>query len=232
MQSLKSMFSSKTTLIMLSLVLSPSAHAGLFDDKEARKAISELQTSYMATQSIVQAQQTALSQQSDEIARLNGKIERLSNELDKIKTELSTGYDSLNKRLIALEPIPPEQLMQQAYEAALAATQNSDFAQARKQWREFHQNHASSNTFEDASYWYGVSAYGTRNNKLAIGQLKKFIQQYPQHERIPDALLTLGSAQIESGQKKAGMATLTQLIQKYPNNPATQTAQKVVDKNQ
>lgn len=209
----------------LGLLLAQPAHAGLFGES---KAVIDLQNKQLALQQTVLAQQNRITDLSDALARANGQIEQLNRQVSELKADQTNGYKTLDERLRALEPIPAAQLIQQSFDAAVAQTQNGDYAKANRTWAQHLKSYPEQANNADVQYWYGVAQYGTQAYRGAISRLQSFVQQNPQDERIPQALLTIGSAQIASGQKSAGTATLKQLIQTYPNHPTTQTAEKLL----
>ena len=88
---------------VLSISLSNSpAHAGLFDDEEARKAISDLRARITAF-SDTKADKVAILEQikqldslRDEVARLRGQVEVLTNEVSDNQRRQKEGQNSRN----------------------------------------------------------------------------------------------------------------------------------------
>ena len=112
------------------LLLSASAHAGLFDDEEARKQILQLRTQLADTQRTLDARIGELEAQArnrsiidlfnqveilkTEFARLRGQLELLQNEMENTQKRQRDLYVDLDGRLRKLEA-------QQAEQAARAA---------------------------------------------------------------------------------------------------------------
>ena len=85
------------------VLVTPMAHASLFDDKETRKDIADLRVNYTATQQIIQSQNRRISELSDALAQANGQIEKLIQEVANLKIQQESGYGSVDQRLQSLE---------------------------------------------------------------------------------------------------------------------------------
>ena len=90
-----------------------SAHAGLFDDEEARKAILDLRSRIDALQPQIDDKATKKSlldlatqneQLKQEIAKLRGQLEVLTNELANAQQRQKDFYVDLDSRLRKMEP--------------------------------------------------------------------------------------------------------------------------------
>jgi tol-pal system protein YbgF len=204
------------------------AHAGLFDDNEARKAILDIRTQLDATIKTVEQQQNRITELNQELSKLRGQNEQLQNTVNTLTAQQDSGFESINARLIKLEPMNPEQLAQFEFDEALAFIQNSNYAAAYKAFDKYAKKYPASEQQALVEFWRATAAYGTRNYTAAIAGFGRFLKQNPSHEKRPDALLTLGSAQIETGKKPEGQATLKQLISEFPNSDAAKTAAKVL----
>ena len=200
------------------------AHA----DNEARQAILELRVQLKATIQTVEAQGNRISELNQELAKLRGQQETSKNTLDTVKAEQESGFQSLSDRIRVFEPKTPEELAQIDFDKAMALVQSNDYAAALKAFDNHAKKYPNSDYAPQVEFWRGSSAYGTRNYKLAITYLTRFITKNPSHEKLPDAMLTLGSAQIESGKKTEGSATLQNLIAQFPSSDAATTAAKLI----
>jgi len=111
---MKSLFRATLVALVLSATWHASvAHAGLFDDDEARRAILDIRNKIDAIQRDLdnKADKTSalgLSDQNDqvkqEIARLRGQVEVLTNELANTQQRQKDFYVDLDARLRKLEP--------------------------------------------------------------------------------------------------------------------------------
>ncbi|HEY4542359.1 MAG TPA: YbgF trimerization domain-containing protein, partial [Noviherbaspirillum sp.] len=125
-----------------------AAHAQLFSDDEARRAILQLRERVNAMQSELNAKMDKtgsldLNNQNEalrqEIARLRGQLEVLSNELANVQKRQNDFYADLDARLRKLEPqkvvvdgqeMTVQQAEQRSYEAALAYFREGDYRNA------------------------------------------------------------------------------------------------------
>lgn len=226
----------KRSLSILTLsgifIFANPAHAGLFDDNEARKAILDIRTQLDATVKTVEQQQNRITELNQEISKLRGQNEQLQNAVTALTTQQESGFESLNTRLIKLEPMNAEQRAQFEFDEALAIIQNNDYAGAYKAFDRHAKKYPQSEQLPLVEFWRATAAYGTSNYAAAIAGFNRFLKQNPNHEKTADALLTLGSAQIETGKKAEGQATLQQLINQFPTSEAAKTAAKVLSGNQ
>ncbi len=121
--------------VALGLLLSASAHSGLFDDEEARKQIVQLRSQMADTQRAIDARVGELEAQAKnrsiidlfnqveilktEFAKLRGQIELLQNEMENTQKRQRDLYVDLDGRLRKVEA---QQVEQAARAAALAAS--------------------------------------------------------------------------------------------------------------
>ena len=121
--------------VALGLLLSVSAHSGLFDDEEARKQIVQLRSQMADTQRAIDARIGELEAQAKnrsiidlfnqveilktEFAKLRGQIELLQNEMENTQKRQRDLYVDLDGRLRKVEA---QQVEQAARAAALTAS--------------------------------------------------------------------------------------------------------------
>jgi len=244
--SLKTKFKSVSATAMLAVAacLPMTAHAGLFDDDEARKAILDLRSKVDALQKDV-ANKTdknsalSLSDQNDqlrqEIARLRGQIEVLTNELSNTQQRQKDFYVDLDARLRKLEPqkvtIDGKEASvdlneQKAYDAALNLFKGGDYKGAGAAFSDFLKRYPQSGYAPSAQYWVGNALYAQRDYKGAIAAQQAVMKNYPDSPKVADAMLNIGSSYIELKDKAAAKKSLDALIAKYPESPAAQTGKE------
>lgn len=234
------------------LALSVPAHAGLFDDSEARTRIDKLRADVTALQQTVD---TASKNQLDfanqieslksDIADLRGQIEVLSNSIDTAQKRQQDFYVDLDTRLRKLEsPTAPaadaglpsgestgsktavdENAATRDYEAALGFVKNGRYRDAVSAFTDFIRVHAGSVREPSAHFWLASSYFQLRDFAKASEQYGKVVAGWPSDPKAPDAMLGQANAQIEGGDSKVGNKTLQALIKQYPNSSAAQTAQ-------
>ncbi len=218
-----------------------SAHAALFGDDEARRAILDVRTKVDSLQQS-KADSTAmieLSNQNDqlrqEIARLYGQIEVLSNEVANIQQRQKDFYVDLDNRLRKLEPqvvaidgkdATVELSEQRIYDNALALFKTGDYKKSGTAFADFLQRYPQSGYAPSAQYWIGNAYYAQRDYKNAIAAQQVLLKKYPGNPKGADALLNIASSYTELKDRAAAKKTLESLVAQYPNAPAAQTAKE------
>ncbi len=221
-----------------------SAHAGVFDDDEARKAILDLRNKVDTNQNELASRletasrgQLQLANQLEslkqDLAVLRGQIENLTNQLANQQRIQKDYYTDLDTRLRKLEPqqvtvdgqtATVDQTENRAYEGALAFFKNSDFKTAIASFNSFLSQYPDSAYAPAAQYWIGTSYYALRDYKSAIATQQQLIKKWPDSSRVPDAWLNIASSQTDMADKKAARKSLETLIAQYPNSSAAVTA--------
>ena len=217
------------------------AHAALFGDDEARRAILDVRTKVDAMQQS-KAESSAvldLSNQNEqlrqEIARLNGQIEVLSNELSNAQQRQKDFYTDLDNRLRKLEPqsvsVDGQDAMvgqseQRNYDDALTLFKSGDYKKAGAAFTDFVQRYPQSAYAPSAQYWIGNALYAQRDYRNAISAQQSLLKKYPENPKAADAMLNIASSYMELKDRSAAKKTLESLVAKYPSTPAAQTAKE------
>jgi tol-pal system protein YbgF len=232
------------------------AHAQLFSDDEARRAIldvrsrveqmqreltkrlDELQARVDRIEQTTRGQlelQNQIQAMRQEIAGLRGQIEVQTNELaqtQRRQRDLSADIDTRIKRFepvgvtIDGKPHNVDIAERRAFEGALAVFRSGDFRGAQTALQQFQGAYPQSPYGPGVQYWIGSSQYAQKDNKGAIATLQSFLQRHPDHPRAADALLTVGNAQAESGDRKAAADTFRIVTERYDGSGAAQTARE------
>lgn len=242
---MRTFFKATMTAAMLAAVFSaPTAHAGLFDDDEARRAILDIRAKIDAVNARVdgKADKTSslsLSEQNDrlnqELAKLRGQIEVLTNELANTQQRQKDFYVDLDTRLRKLEPqkvsVDGQEVSvgandQKAYDAALATFKGGDYKTAVTAFSNFVRSNPDSGLAPSAQYWLGNSYYALRDYKNAIAAQQVVVSKYADNPKAADALLNISSSYTELKNKPQSKRALEQLLSQYPNTPAAQTAKE------
>ena len=244
--SLKTAFKSVSAAAMLAAVASlpMTAHAGMFDDDEARKAILDLRNKVDTLQKDVANKSDknsalSLSDQNDqlrqEIARLRGQIEVLTNEVSNTQQRQKDFYVDLDARLRKLEPqkvtIDGKEASvdlneQKSYDTALNLFKGGDYKGAGAAFSDFLKRYPQSGYAPSAQYWVGNALYAQRDYKGAISAQQNVLKNFPDSPKVADAMLNIGSSYIELKDKAAARKSLDALIAKYPESPAAQTGKE------
>ncbi|WP_028312283.1 tol-pal system protein YbgF [Derxia gummosa] len=235
-------------MLSLSLAALSPAHAGLFDDDEARRAILDLRSQIKSTGDTDRDRADALekrltklqfdsAQQIDglnqEIARLRGVIETLQRDVADQQRKQRDFYADIDSRLKRTEPqqvtidgqqfsVDQEQI--KAYNAAFEAFRQSQFPRAADGFSGFLSRYPDSPYTGLATFWLGNAQFATRDFAKAIDTHRTFIKAFPDSPRVPDALLNIGNSQVELADKKNARTTFMAITIKYPDSPAAASA--------
>ena len=241
---------------LLSLCLSSGAHAGIFDDDEARKAILDLRqkvetlkSNFEALQSnqnafqeeTVQLKKSILNLQSmieglkQEIQVMAGDKEMLTKALSDTQRQLKNQAQTLEDRLARVEPqkvsvdgqdFLADQAEIKEFENALGFFKKADYQLAAMALAEFAKRYPSSGYAASAVYFMGTAQYAVRDYKAALGSFKNLVSIAPNHLRVPDAKLSIASCLIELKDNKGARKALEELIKEHPQSDAAQSAKE------
>jgi tol-pal system protein YbgF len=222
-------------------VMALPAHAGMFDDDQARQAILDLRTKtdslssqLSAAQRTILDQQNRLDQLNQQVATLRGQNEDLGNQVATLQKQQKDYYTDLDGRLKKFEPqqqtvdgvdgtVQPGET--DAFNAASQQFRSGDFKNAAASFRSFIAKYPQSPYQPTAQYWLGNALYALRDYKGATSVWQGVAQKYPQHPRAPEALLAIANNQLEQGQKAAAKKTLEQIVAQYGGSDVAQSAQ-------
>lgn len=229
----------------------PVAHAGLFEDDEARRAILELRQQRAQDVEAQNARIAALTTQIDqlkrslldlnaqveqlrtEVARQRGNDEVLARDLAEVQRRLQDTQTSVDQRVRQLEPqtitldgktfkVEPDE--KRDFDEALGRLRGADFAGGVAGLKGLLQRNPNTGYKESIRYWLGNAHYGLREYKEAIASFKLLVDQTPDHSRAPEALLSIANCQIELKEGEAARKTLEQVIKQYPQSEAAAAA--------
>ncbi|MBI3230664.1 MAG: tol-pal system protein YbgF [Burkholderiales bacterium] len=232
----------------LALSLVPSAHAGLLEDDEARKAILELRGKVDVMRRELGAQIDTKSDKSasvdlinqneqlrQEIARLRGQIEVLSNELANAQRRQKDFYVDLDSRLRKLEPqkvvldgkeasVEPSE--QKSFDNAQQLFKSGEYKQAAAATQDFIRRYPDSAYIASALYTLGNAYFAQRDCKSALVHYQSIVKNYSDSPKAPDAMLSIASCHTELKEKIPAKKTLEALVSQYPDSAAAQTARE------
>jgi tol-pal system protein YbgF len=234
-------------------LLALSAHAALFEDDEARRAILELrqkadvsaQDLRKVTEDNAQLRRSLLDLSNQietlrsELAKQRGQDEQLARdvaEMQRKQKDLSTGVDD---RLRKFEPskitVDGRDFVAQPaetkdFDAALAALRKGDFAPAQAAFLDFNKRYPDSGYKPSSLFWIGNAQYALRNYREAIVNFRAMLALAPDSTRAPEAVLSIANCQIELKDPKSARKTLEDLIKAYPQAEAASVAKDRLSK--
>lgn len=224
-----------------STMLCVPAHAGVFDDNEARKAVLDLRAKtdslsnqLQAAQRTILDQQNRIDQLNQQVATIRGQNEDLTNQVATLQKQQKDYYADLDARLKKFEPqqqtidgmtgsVQPGET--EAFNEASTQFRNGGYKNAAASFRAFVAKYPQSPYQPTAQYWLGNALYAQRDYKVSTAVWQNLVKSFPTHPRAPEALLAIANNQIEQGQKAAARQTLQQIISQYPGTEVAQTAQ-------
>jgi len=247
---------SKAGLIAISFGWGVLAHAGIFDDDEARKAIIDLRQKVEVLKGnfeALQANQNAFQEESvqlkksilnlqsmieglkQEIQVLSGDKEVLTKALSETQRQLKSQAQTLEDRMARIEPqkvsldgqeFTAEQNEIRDFESALSLFKKADYPSAANAFAEFSRRYPSSGYAASSVYFMGTAQYANRDYKTAVNSFRNLIAIAPDHLRVPDAKLSIASCLIELKDTKGARKTLEELIKEHPQSEAAQSAKE------
>jgi tol-pal system protein YbgF len=226
------------------------AQAGVFDDEEARRQVTDLK---IKTEARFDQQAKAqldlagqIQRQAEEIARLRGQVETLNYELETAKKRQQDFYLDLDTRLRKFEsaagsasapadpasngtvangkPAADPAREGQEYEAALNQFKATKYKEAAASFGAFVQKYPDSSLAPNAQYWLGNAWYAQHNCNKAIEAQSVVTTKYADSAKAPDAWLAIATCQQELGNPTGVKRSLETVIAKYPTSPAAETA--------
>lgn len=225
------MRASSTRLAVAALAAAAGiAHAGLFDDDEARKRIEDMRAAQekgaketadrlaRIEESIRNIGVVELLRQIEslnaEIARLRGANEVLANQVEQVQKRQRDFYLDLDSRLKRVEGVPAAQPAGAPDAAATPAVASADPAAAaskppskEEQAREVKAYDAASGLFRRNDFASAAEAF------------RAFLKDFPQSALAPNATYWIGICQAALKDYKGALATQEGLISRFPQSP-------------
>ncbi|MEO6293250.1 MAG: tol-pal system protein YbgF [Burkholderiaceae bacterium] len=226
-----------------------TAHAGLFDDDEARKAILDLRqqisgltaAQQKSNDEIAQQRrsmlelQNQIEKQKSDLAQVRGENEQLARAVADVQSKQKDLVQSTEQRISKIEPLTvlvdgrefvAEPNEKRDYEAAFAVFRTSDFVRSQKLLVEFIQRYPRSGYSSSALFWLGNAQYSNRDYKEAIVNFRSLVMQAPDHLRAPEALLSIANCQLEMKDPRSAKKTLEDLTRLHPKSEAAVAAKE------
>lgn len=222
------------------------AHAALFDDTEARKAILDLRTQMQSLQQAMgdkadKSSTLTLADQNDqlrqEIARLRGQIEVLSNQLSEAQQRQKDFYVDLDTRLRKLEPqqvtidgkdVTVDINEQKSFTSAQALLNGGDYKGAAAAFSDFLKRYPQSGYAPSAQFFLGNAYYGQGDSKNTVATLQAFMKNAPDNPKVPDAQFLTGRSYLDLKDKAAAKKMFAALISQHPDAPVAKSAKEAL----
>ncbi len=234
-----------------------TAHAGLFEDDDARRAILDLrQKTDISQQRLAEDIKKAnednaqlrrsvldLSNQIEalhsDLAKLRGQDEQLAREVSEMQRRQKDLSQGVDERLRKFEPskvaydgkefvAAPAEVRD--FEAALSVLRKGDFATAQSAFIDFDKRYAGSGYKPSVLFWLGNAQYALRAYKEAIINFKSLLTIAPDHMRAPEAAISIANCQVELKDIKSARKTLEDMIKVYPESEAASVAKDRLNK--
>jgi tol-pal system protein YbgF len=237
----------------MACMLAFNAHAALFEDDEARKAILDMRQRFDASQQRLNEDLRRANDDNAQLRRslleLSGQIEQLRNELAKMRgqdeqlardlAEIQRAQKDIsqgvNDRLSRFEPskvtvdgreFVADPAEKQEFEGALAVMRKGDFAGAQTAFTNFLKRYPQSGYKAPALFWLGNAQYALRNYRDAVVNFRALVAADAEHVRAPEAVLAIANCQVELKDVKGARKTLEDLIKAYPQSEAASVAKE------
>jgi tol-pal system protein YbgF len=248
--------SALTAALVAASLFTGTAHAALFEDEEARRAIIELRQRVEQQRQAAQVLSDELRRSNDENSGLRRSLLELQNQIESLRGELARmrgGNEQLardvadmqrrqkdiaqgvEERLRKFEPVQvtvdgrefsADPAEQREFEAALGAFRKGDFLAAQTAFGDFLRKFPSSGYRPTALFWLGNAQYANRDYRGAIANFRALLQQAPDHPRAPEAVLSIANCQIELKENANARRTLDELVKAYPQSEAAVAARE------
>jgi tol-pal system protein YbgF len=242
-----------TAGLVLAALAGPSAHAGLFDDDEARRAILDLRqridqsnqkqsdANARLTEQVEQLRRSLLDlnnqleQLRAENAKLRGTDEQLARDLAELQRKQKDIQSGVDDRMRRFEPqkvtldgkefsAEPDEKKQ--YDDAMDALRRSDFQATANGLSALRKRWPNSGYGESALFWLGNAQYGLRQYREAITSFRSLVSGNPDSPKAPEAMLAIANCQAELKDVKSARRTLDDLLKTYPKSEAAQAGRE------
>jgi len=229
-------------LLLLLAFAVTHAHAGMFDDEEARKSIAATQARLDGLAKTLDARMTTLEQQSkqlgfdllrdlegikSDIAKIRGQIEVLTYELNEQQKRQRDLYVDLDSRLRKIEgaspsagagmPVPPS--MDPNAGTPPTNVANAQATSASPPPPAVPAPVAPVTAQEQKAYDAALDQFKRGDYNGAIASFQSFVKTYPRSLLASSAQYWIGNAQFARKDYKTAIQSQRTLIQTWPDSP-------------
>jgi len=200
-------------LMLACLGASVSAHAALFGDDEARRAILDLRQKLEQSQT---AQKALMDESNQSQAQLNAQLRRslldLQMQIDALKSDLAK---SLGQQERLARDLSELQLRQKDVLLSVDdRLKRFEPVKVTVDGREFSVEPAEKRDFDQA-----MDVFRQGDFQAAQGALMTFVTRHHSSAYLPSALFWLGNAQYATKSYKESMANFQKMLSLAPNHP-------------
>ncbi len=203
------------TLVAALLVSGGPAHAGLFDDEEARKAILDLRQKVEANRIATESGNARLGEElrraSDENVQMRRSLLDLQNQIEQLRSELAASRgqsEQLTRQL--------SETQQRQKDLAVAVEdrlRKFEPVKVTVDGQEFSVDPAEKRDFEAALATFRKGEFAPAQAAFA-----DFVKRYPQSGYVPSALFWLGNAQYANRDYNGAIANFRALLTRSPDH--------------
>jgi len=194
------------------------AQAGLFDDVEARRQITEMRQELEGRIDTTSRGQLELANQNEqlraEVARLRGQLEVLMNEVENLGARQRDFYVDLDSRLRKMESAPSATGAPQPGGATAPAPAASAPAATP----------SADPSAESSDYEAALNLLKQGKNKEALGAFQSFISRYPSGSFAPGAHFWAGNAALQAKDVASATKYFNVVLNKWPGDPTAPDA--------
>jgi len=218
------------------------AHAALFEDDEARRAILDLRqrVETMRERSTADNEQlrrslldlqTQIENMRTDLQKKTGENEELRRAVTELQDKQKLADDRLNQNAPSQVSVDGRDFSADPkekadFEAALGIFRSGQFPQAQTAFADFVKRYPRSGYNPSALFWLGNAQYATRNYNEAIANFRSMLSLAPDHAKAPEAVLSIANCQIELKDTRAARRTLEDLAKAYPQSEAAQAGRE------
>jgi tol-pal system protein YbgF len=240
-------------VLALSFTALAPAHAALFEDSDARKAILELrqrldqseqQRAKLLAESSQQIEQlkrslldlnTQIELMRGDLAKMRGTEEQLTRDVSEVQRQQRDIQQGVDARMSKLEPqkvsVDGRDFLadveeKRQFDDALGVLRKGDFPGAATALSAFQRRYPASGYTPSVLFWLGNAQYGKREYREAMTSFRTLVANHADHPRAPEALLSVANCQLELKDTKSARRTLDELLKAYPQSEAAQAGRQ------
>jgi tol-pal system protein YbgF len=207
-----------TSLCLSAALFAPSAHAGLFDDEEARKAILDLRTR------IEQGNEQQRARLAEQSAQLNEQISALKRSLLDLNNQIEQLRGDNAKLRGQNEQLARDLSEVQRHQKDIQAGVDDRMRKIEPQKVSFEGREILVEPEEKRQYDEAMEALRKSDFERSGVMLSAFRKRYPASGYSESVLFWLGNAQYGSRQYKDAIGTFRSLVSAAPDNPKSPEA--------